>query len=70
MTRDKGLCQPCLEVGATTLATQADHVVPFDQGGPRLDPANGQAICTGCHGLKTAWERGHGSDEPWPGRSE
>ena len=60
------LCQPCLRTGVARPAHQADHIVPFDQGGSRLAMGNGQGICTTCHGFKTAWERDHGPDQPWP----
>lgn len=67
LERDRHVCQPCLRAKRiNTENIQADHIVPFDQGGERLDPGNGQAICSRCHGFKTAWERTHGPNEPWP----
>lgn len=36
-----------------------DHIVPIrpDAGGARLERANLQALCSSCHGVKTAGER-------------
>lgn len=68
LRRDDYICQPCLRSGRLVGdCDTADHIVPFDQGGARLEPANGQAICSTCHGFKTAWERWHDATvEPWP----
>jgi 5-methylcytosine-specific restriction enzyme A len=55
MTRDCGLCQPCLRNSHTTLATQVDHIVPKAQGGSDT-LANLQAICDPCHRTKTSSE--------------
>lgn len=37
-------------------ATEADHVVPIADGGARLDEANLQPLCKGCHSRKTLAE--------------
>lgn len=55
MTRDSGLCQPCLRAGHVTVARQVDHIVPKCDGGTD-DDANLQAICRACHQAKTAAE--------------
>lgn len=59
LTRDKGLCQPCLQQGVVAPATQVDHLVPKAQGGTDED-ANLQAICRACHQAKTAREARQG----------
>jgi 5-methylcytosine-specific restriction endonuclease McrA len=57
--RDKGLCQPCLRQGRTTLATEVDHKIPKAEGGTD-DDENLEAICDQvpfrCHSIKTAKE--------------
>lgn len=55
LLRDCGLCQTCLKVGRTTMATEVDHVVPKFEGGTD-DPGNLSAICGPCHTAKTAEE--------------
>jgi 5-methylcytosine-specific restriction protein A len=41
----------CVRCGSP--ASLVDHVTPLEDGGARLDPANLQALCRGCHGPKT-----------------
>lgn len=53
--RDCGLCQPCLQRGHTTIASQVDHITPKAYGGTD-HPDNLQAICLACHRQKTALE--------------
>lgn len=55
LTRDGGLCQPCLHRGLVTVAREVDHVVPKARGGSDADD-NLQAICVACHRAKTAVE--------------
>ena len=55
MERDKGLCQPCLELGHITRATAVDHIRPKAQAGTD-EPHNLRAICGDCHSAKTAQE--------------
>lgn len=55
LSRDNGLCQPCLKAGQVTTARQVDHVVPKAFGGSE-DDTNLQAICKPCHQAKTARE--------------
>lgn len=57
MTRDKGLCQPCLAKDRVTPATEVDHVTSKAKGGTD-DMENLQAICGPCHKAKTALDRG------------
>lgn len=47
-------CQRC---GTATARLIADHIVEIQDGGDALDLKNGQALCSSCHGLKTAEER-------------
>ena len=53
--RDRGLCVPCHQAGAVTVAREVDHVVPQWEGGTD-DPSNLQSICRKCHAEKTAQE--------------
>lgn len=55
LTRDAGLCQPCLRAGRVTMARQVDHIVPKSAGGTE-DDSNLQAICAPCHKAKTQAE--------------
>lgn len=55
LTRDCGLCQPCLKAGRVTAARQVDHILAKSAGGGEED-SNLQAICTACHQAKTATE--------------
>lgn len=61
LSRDKGLCQVCLEESKLRPAKQVDHKVPKAEGGTDEDN-NLQAICVPCHQAKTAAEarRGRG----------
>lgn len=52
LSRDKGLCQPCLKQDRYTRATEVDHIVEKAIGGTD-SPSNLQAICTTCHRDKT-----------------
>lgn len=38
-------------------STFADHIVPLNQGGAKLDLANGQGLCSHCHQVKRGQER-------------
>lgn len=55
LSRDKGLCQPCLQDQRYRPAKQVDHKVPKFEGGGD-DDNNLQAICLDCHKRKTAAE--------------
>jgi len=56
--RAGGACQGTTHEGERTgHRLIADHVVERRDGGATLDPANGQALCWRCHGLKTAAAR-------------
>ena len=43
--------------GLGVFADEVDHRVPIANGGAPFDQANLQALCRGCHALKTARER-------------
>lgn len=51
------LCVHCQQAGILTVAHHVDHIQPITQGGARLDQANLQALCAGCHSRKTRRER-------------
>ena len=55
MRRDPGLCQPCLDLGRTTQATEVDHIINKAAGGTDA-MENLQAICVPCHIEKTKRE--------------
>jgi 5-methylcytosine-specific restriction protein A len=46
------LCAICNQ-----LAAEVDHIVPFNDGGERLDSDNLQSLCCRCHWDKTSKER-------------
>lgn len=52
------LCAVCLANGMTVAASDVDHVLAIRKGGERLNPANLQSLCAGCHSRKTAREDG------------
>ncbi|WP_213778866.1 HNH endonuclease [Caballeronia sp. dw_276] len=55
LTRDCGLCQPCLREQRVTKGDAVDHIVSRAEGGSD-DENNLQAICKPCHAAKTALE--------------
>lgn len=55
LSRDKGLCQPCLRNMRYRPAKQVDHIIPKAEGGID-DDDNLQAICVACHTEKTQQE--------------
>jgi 5-methylcytosine-specific restriction protein A len=59
LSRDKGLCQPCLQAGRPRPARAVDHIIPKAAGGTDADD-NLQAICNACHQAKTATEAANG----------
>lgn len=59
LARDKYLCQPCLNVGRVTEATEVDHITHKAAGGDDSRD-NLQAICHPCHKRKTLRERESG----------
>jgi len=46
----------CEQCGPPTPAAEVDHITPIADGGAELDPDNCQALCQGCHRLKTSQE--------------
>lgn len=57
LMRDKWLCQECIRHGATTIATEVDHIVPLCFGGSESD-SNRQSLCHECHMAKSGIEAG------------
>lgn len=55
LSRDHGICQPCLRDGHVHQGTHVDHVVPKAEGGTD-DDSNLQTICAERHRAKTAAE--------------
>jgi 5-methylcytosine-specific restriction protein A len=55
LSRDKGLCQPCLKAKRYRPARQVDHKIPKFEGGTD-DDDNLQSICKTCHAEKTQAE--------------
>lgn len=51
--KENWMCEVC----GIHLATQVDHIIPMEQGGPEYDRDNLQGLCNRCHGIKTARER-------------
>lgn len=51
------LCKHCEELGLVTAAREVDHIIPH-RGNKKLfrDRNNWQALCSPCHGRKTASE--------------
>lgn len=58
LRRDRNVCQ-VRGPRCTRVATQADHIVPWSEGGSN-DPSNGQAVCQPCHDQKTQEEAQRG----------
>ena len=50
------LCEECKRKGRVTLATDVDHIEPFDgvSDSRRLEWNNLQSLCRSCHNEKTA----------------
>lgn len=57
LLRANPLCAHCARSGRVTVATELDHIKPLHQGGTD-DDENLQGLCTECHRIKTARERG------------
>lgn len=55
MSRDAGMCQPCLRADRVTPASEVDHIISRAAKGTD-DDDNLQAICAECHKAKTAAE--------------
>jgi len=50
------LCRECDKQGRVTVATEVDHIDPFEgvDDPRRLDPENLRPLCTPCHRARTA----------------
>jgi 5-methylcytosine-specific restriction protein A len=57
LARSKGLCEPCLEEGRTTVATVVNHKIPLAQGGPDVDE-NTENLCARHDDIVTAQQFG------------
>lgn len=56
--RTNGLCEDCLACGATSAATQVDHIKPLALGGSDEDH-NTRNLCDFHHQKRTAEQFGH-----------
>jgi 5-methylcytosine-specific restriction protein A len=52
------LCEECQRNGQITAGVLVDHIVPWKDGGSKLDLSNLQTLCTACHNKKGLKERG------------
>ena len=57
--RASPLCVACEAQGRVTAATQRDHIIPMSEGGAD-DDDNVQALCKGCHDVKSKAEAARG----------
>lgn len=53
LARTKGLCEHCLKVGKTRLATIVNHIIPLAHGGQDVDE-NTENLCKSCDDIVTA----------------
>ncbi|HEX2594793.1 MAG TPA: HNH endonuclease [Rhizomicrobium sp.] len=58
LKRTDGLCEHCLKLGRTTLATVVNHIVPLVQGGSDED-SNTENVCREHDLIETAKQFGH-----------
>jgi 5-methylcytosine-specific restriction protein A len=58
LRRSGGLCQMCLDLGRTTVATRVDHKIPLAHDGPDED-WNTRNLCEAHHLEVTAEQFGH-----------
>lgn len=55
---DDPYCEPCrANTGRLTLATIADHLIRWQEGGAQLDKHNIMGMCKRCHDRKSGMER-------------
>ena len=55
---EQPLCVACYSKGQIKAATELDHIVALMNGGSN-EPSNLQGLCTECHKVKTAADKGH-----------
>lgn len=65
----KPFCAECERQGVLTLATERDHIVCLEEGGPD-DDTNVQGLCRDCHDTKSKAERARGVRRAWSGYRE
>lgn len=58
LARTNGLCEHCLELGRTTVATVVNHIIPLAHGGTDFD-ANTENLCAEHDTKVTAEQFGH-----------
>ena len=51
--RAEPCCRICDQNGIVKLAKMVDHIMPIENGGAHLDPANLHPLCNECHGAKS-----------------
>lgn len=51
------LCVVCKQYDKVNAATVADHIVPINKGGEKLNEDNLQAMCARCHNAKSARDK-------------
>ena len=56
--RGEPLCRLCSLSGRVVAATEVDHIMPRERGGPMWEVGNLQPLCRSCHREKTDRELG------------
>ena len=58
----------CVKCGSRGPRLTADHIIEIEDGGARLDVANGQTLCPTCSNKKTGQARLARASRPYPSR--